>query len=291
MRGVRRTKRQGGWATRIVLILLINLARRADRLAWMKAQLAEQGLAFRRIEAVDGAGFPPMADFRGPMTNGEIACHLSHRRCWELLVKSGEAYALVLEDDLVLSPRTATILARPDLVPDGADLVRLETRRNEIGIRGASHTLDGDVSVHRMVTAHLGAAAYILSRSCAERLLAMDLSESTPVDHVLFDPAVPICRQLQIFQIDPGLGIQGDVLLGLGAPPLMASDIETNRRKRLIEHVRRRALAGVTPAPEPVLRQAVRRAKDIGRPLYNYLGYGVRFRRIEFDSRGAREPA
>jgi glycosyl transferase family 25 len=251
----------------------------------MQTQLAGQGLDFQRIEAIDGGVGPH--DVRGAcLTRAEVACHRSHRHAWQLLLRSGAPHALVLEDDVVLSPRTAGVLAQPDLLPKGADVLRLETRGDEIRVLGRSRRVGG-VHVHRMITIHLGAAAYILSRGCAERLLAEDHSETVPVDNVLFDPSGPSFGHLQIYQLDPGLCIQGDVLFGAHAPANMTSDIEPARRQRFD------ALDALYP-PSPRRRvslgeKVVWRIKKVGRPAYLYLARGVRQRRIEFDGPAATE--
>ena len=82
-------------------IFLINLDRRPDRLAHMRAELNYHKLSFVRIAAVDAAAYPPAVP--GQLQNSQIACHRSHRVSWEQLAESGEPSALILEDDLVLS--------------------------------------------------------------------------------------------------------------------------------------------------------------------------------------------
>lgn len=44
------------------------------------------------------------------MTPGAVGCFLSHRRCWEECVRSGEAL-LIFEDDVVLAPNFRNIVA------------------------------------------------------------------------------------------------------------------------------------------------------------------------------------
>lgn len=97
-------------------VYLINLERRPDRLAKMKAILAEIGVEFQLIKAVDGKkdvnenfidelGIVMMPEFKEPyhgraITFGEIGCFMSHYNTWLDIVKSQHDSVIVLEDDV-----------------------------------------------------------------------------------------------------------------------------------------------------------------------------------------------
>src|SRR5262249_2836369 len=105
-------------------IFLINLDRRPDRLAHMRAELDYHKLSFVRIAAVDGAAYPPALP--GQLQNSQIAAHRSHRMCWKQLVESGAPFALTLEDDMVLSARFGDFWRQPYYFPQDADITRLD---------------------------------------------------------------------------------------------------------------------------------------------------------------------
>jgi glycosyl transferase family 25 len=113
---------------------------------------------------------------------------LSHRAAWEAFLASGETFAAVLEDDVILSPSARRFLQNTDWVPPGTALVKLE----QYGPPGQSVLLSdfrdlGDgFRLARMHSRHTGAAAYILSRKAAEILLA-ERRFNLPVDHLLFN--------------------------------------------------------------------------------------------------------
>ena len=178
-------------------IYVINLARRPDRLASMQAQAAKLRLTFTRLEAMDAKEVDPNMIDRwfhlggplGEIPKGDKCCSLSHRLAWERLAASGAPYAAVLEDDVVLRDKAAIPLGNSGWIPAGIDLIKLE----HYGPPGQSVLLSDfkDVGngfhLARMRSRHTGAAAYILSRRAAERLLAISHFD-LPVDHLLFNP-------------------------------------------------------------------------------------------------------
>ena len=125
---------------------------------------------------------------------------------------SDAPYAAVLEDDVVLKDNAAFPLGASDWIPAGIDLIKLE----HYGPPGQSVLLSNfsDVGdgfrLARMRSRHTGAAAYILSRRAAERLLAIPRFD-LPVDHLLFNPNnSPIFTTLRPWQLLPVVARQED---------------------------------------------------------------------------------
>ena len=83
-----------------LLIQVINLANRPDRLELMSSQLKDAGLEFETQVAVDGkkAGFE--SKFLSP---GEIGAFKSHVNAMRRQKETGATYSLILEDDAALS--------------------------------------------------------------------------------------------------------------------------------------------------------------------------------------------
>jgi len=199
-------------------IILINLARRPDRLAAMTQKAAALGLSLDRLEALDAGLMQPPGDFfddKGPLgeiPRGDKFCTLSHAKAWEHFVARGEDYAAVLEDDVVLTPSAGRFLKDSNWIPAGAALIKLE----QYGPPGQSvllsdfKTVVEGFQIARMHSRHTGAAAYILSRAAAQRLLAVRRF-ALPVDHLLFNPNnSPLFAELSPWQLLPAVARQQD---------------------------------------------------------------------------------
>lgn len=199
-------------------IFLINLDRRADRLATMTAQLAALDLRATRISAVDAK----YADDRrlskvfrttgplGEIPKGDRCCSLSHRRAWDAFLASGAPFAAVLEDDIVLGKAATELLNNADWIPPGVDLVKLEHfgPPHQRVLVGGKCTVGGGHSLAPILSRHTGAGAYILSRATAAKLAEVE-HWSVPVDHLLFNPNVsPLAADLRPFQMLPAIARQ-----------------------------------------------------------------------------------
>lgn len=84
-------------------IFVINLARRPDRAALISSALNELGLKFVFVEAVDwqAEGTYPKQEW---LSTGYACNVLSHHKALELFLKSDAEFAMIMEDDAVLSP-------------------------------------------------------------------------------------------------------------------------------------------------------------------------------------------
>jgi GR25 family glycosyltransferase involved in LPS biosynthesis len=83
-----------------LLIQVINLASRPDRLAVMRSQLKNAGLDFETQVAVDGKRAALESKF---LSKGEIGAFKSHVNAMRRQKEAGVAYSLILEDDADLT--------------------------------------------------------------------------------------------------------------------------------------------------------------------------------------------
>lgn len=201
---------------------VINLKLRTDRAERIGRVFGDLGIDYQRVDAVPAAEIGaelhrtwtrPGHD--RPIGVGHVACFLSHMRAWQAIAAAPHRYGVVFEDDVIVAPDLVDLLSRDDWIPDGADVVKLETKvtretRIDRRISGAC----GQRKVHRLRGKHLGAAGYILARQTAARLLQADLPKY-PVDRVLFHETEGYLAQFNIHQVVPGLCIQGSVLARL----------------------------------------------------------------------------
>lgn len=84
-----------------LLIQVINLATRPDRLALISADLYKAGLSFEIQVAVDGQNLEINSKF---LSKGEVGCFKSHVNSMSRQVEVGAPFCLILEDDAALSP-------------------------------------------------------------------------------------------------------------------------------------------------------------------------------------------
>jgi hypothetical protein len=83
-----------------LLIQVINLPNRPDRLALLSSQLKDAGLSFDKLVAVDGKKTGFQSKF---LSMGEIGCFKSHVNAMRRQKEVGAEYSLILEDDATLT--------------------------------------------------------------------------------------------------------------------------------------------------------------------------------------------
>ena len=89
-------------------IFVLNLERAVERRQSMLQHLSGLGIEAEILPAVEGARLPPSSLPAGTdprLSPGEVGCYLSHVRFWEIVVERGLEHAIVLEDDVLCSPR------------------------------------------------------------------------------------------------------------------------------------------------------------------------------------------
>lgn len=195
---------------------LINLDRSSDRLEMMNDRFARLGVSCARVQAVDGQALRPddiaavRATVQGwvPLSVTEVACFLSHRKCWELIVARPEKYGCVFEDDLLISRRLPVFLSDERWIPDDADIVKIETLEERVWLDAVATRPIAGFELRRLRSMHSGAAGYILSRNAAARLLALTQRFSIPVDFAMFHPAYGIAGKMVTYQLRPALCMQ-----------------------------------------------------------------------------------
>lgn len=108
---------------------IINLERSADRKAYMLGQLERLPFLLPEfVQAVDGremsgeerdkrfdvAGF--QRRYLRLCRPGEIGCTLSHQACYRRLAESGDQYALILEDDIIVDGEIGDVIKKLEVI-------------------------------------------------------------------------------------------------------------------------------------------------------------------------------
>ncbi|MEM7179043.1 MAG: glycosyltransferase family 25 protein [Pseudomonadota bacterium] len=202
-------------------IYAINLDRRPDRWASIEERLGKIRLTAHRISAIDARQTcDSLLDARfvrtgplGQLGKGDMACTLSHLKAMEAFIRGKAEHALILEDDVRVAFDLAEMLADTSWIPSDAELIKLESyvTRNLVVLLGRVH---GKTSRGRLLqpllSRHTGAAAYLISRSGAKKILAFaHRCLTVPIDHLLFNPNVSqMAVKLRPLQMRPAPALQ-----------------------------------------------------------------------------------
>ncbi len=209
-----------------MLIYFINVAQRTDRRAFMEQQLKRLGLEAIRIEAVTPAELTDAERARmravrppdRPMLDGPLCCSLSHERTLTAMLATGEPWALILEDDVVLSDKLGAFLAAFEQSPPQARAVRIEAAAlATLTLLRPAGEFAG-VGLHRFAGYNEGSAGYLISRDGARMVLAGEHIRANEMDVAMFYDLSPLSRQLKALQANPALCIQASHIEGNKAP-------------------------------------------------------------------------
>jgi glycosyl transferase, family 25 len=161
---------------------VINLARSSERRGHMQAELAKAGLEYRFVTAVDdreldlrGSEIVHHSYFeRSDWRPGRIGNGLSHLRVYEQMLEDGLDRALVLEDDVTLSPGLGVVLDALSGHLVGAEVALLHFDSHnmcELSREGAQR-LPGSrlLALPIDISAPVGAAGYVITREACERM-------------------------------------------------------------------------------------------------------------------------
>lgn len=174
-----------------VRCFVINLARSTDRLDDVKRQFSGQSVAFERIDAIDGAamGAQALAAWYDPQQHmhyhkklnpAEIACYLSHRKAWEIIIERELPFAVILEDDITITGDLQAVMADIATWPADWDYIKLaeHSRRRKVVLTekiGAAERV-----TYQKIPART--CAQVVSLAGAKKLLAASKTICRPID-------------------------------------------------------------------------------------------------------------
>ncbi len=178
-------------------IYLINLDRSPHRLAHMQQQFDVLGLPFERVSGVDGRlldltrcdfvdwEFGTRFSRHGRLHLGQIGCYLSHLAVWKQFLQSDAAFALVLEDDVVVGPDLAAALDYIQTTRVPWNMMRFYGLRAKAGRQRTVEQGLGRWRIERLSGSQSGTQGYALTRKGAEQLLAALSTIRYPIDTAL----------------------------------------------------------------------------------------------------------
>ncbi len=164
-------------------IILINLARAADRRAKMQAQFDALGLPFEILEATDGRSLTDAE--RGlvdhdkrqritpyPLSDNEIGCWLSHRRAMARVAESQDRMGVVAEDDIALTADFGKVLTAIEQMDTPFDFIFLHRKFKKGEVFAPCRPLLPSYNLGRIGYGSTGAFAYVASREGARKFIA-----------------------------------------------------------------------------------------------------------------------
>ncbi|ROH92088.1 glycosyltransferase family 25 protein [Stagnimonas aquatica] len=175
-----------------ILWLVINLHGSDERLRLMRAQAERLRLPLIRVPAVCKKSLSPRQRqeaarrhcFKRPLTDGELACGLSHRKAMRQFLDSPQRYCVLLEDDAVLADDIAQVVQAAveanEAGGPGWDLLKLDGARSCRFVHrplGAGHEL-----VEYFFEPPPSAMAVVMRREFAEFFLRASPEVSRPID-------------------------------------------------------------------------------------------------------------
>lgn len=172
---------------------VINLDRAPQRLARASAQLQALGLRWTRLPAVDARTLT--AEQRAALDEaayqrkhgktsvpGELGCYLSHVQVMRQFLASDAAFALVLEDDVLLRDSLPAVLQGLMRNATRWDVAKLSAVHRGTPVPYLEVAPGHHLAV--MLSRCTGASAYLVNRRAAERYAGGLLPMSLPYDHV-----------------------------------------------------------------------------------------------------------
>ncbi len=225
-------------APKPIPVYCINLAERRDRWDRMQQVATDAGVSLIRVDACDaddaGRFEPPPTKLKTQsgrkLATVEVACVLSHWKSWRMFIESNAAAAVVLEDDVVLSPDFAALL-QADWIPAQADIVRIEASRRDNVLEHIRSIPGHDRQLGRMKTSQYGTGGYAITRKGAEKLINAQGAILDPIDMTMFSRRSPLFRKLVTYQMFPAPVIQGMIAYGATTEGWVASTIGTDRAR------------------------------------------------------------
>lgn len=206
-----------------MLKLLINLDESTDRLEKVTKALQTAGITdVKRVSGVNGNrlddnyiesittrynDFETRVKCTRELSKGEVGCFLSHKKCWQMLLDSEEDYAIILEDDIVISERASSYLNNLSWLPRGVDICQLSSVWAHKKIKISPHIIKlengtSDTLVEPL-THRYGAQCYLISRRAALYALEHTRTLVAPMDDYLFGLLHPIAQTFRIYRLMP----------------------------------------------------------------------------------------
>ena len=176
---------------------VISLIHAKDRQDLMRQHLSEHGLDFEFIEAIDGMQFDVPNHpahhtllrrlfFGRDLKGAELGCLLSHKKCYEKIIKENIPLSLIFEDDIALQDSFSSLLSESLKHINQFDILRfiikpklLKKPHKKIADLDQTHFIGKTHGVPG------GAYAYLITLEGAQKMLSKMDRNHLPVDTLM----------------------------------------------------------------------------------------------------------
>lgn len=188
-------------------IYYINLASRPERREAMERQFHALGLVAQRIEAVTpttiDADLLATAIANGGRASAALACTASHRLAYQTMLANGDTAALILEDDMDLSPALTDLVRQPWAGGVPFDLLRIERRARPVLLGRRAQF--GTVPIRQCLSPTAGTGGYVISAKAAREMATHPLLTTEAIDKILFGYEGPCLFGMDVWHAVPAL--------------------------------------------------------------------------------------
>lgn len=174
-------------------VYVINMERSVQRRKSMEEHLRNLGIEFEIVKAVDGSLLPD--DYtqqtlgrQDPLSKSELGCMLSHLKVYQMMQERNEEFAVVLEDDILitelnmpamfetlehfLNPDTVTLLTYFGVKDEKIYLRKILDKENIQGAQEKYYICQPSAANNLA-----RAGAYIISKQCAKKIMDFHATE------------------------------------------------------------------------------------------------------------------
>ncbi|MDO6677990.1 glycosyltransferase family 25 protein [Shewanella sp. 4_MG-2023] len=174
-------------------VFVINLDKSTERMAFMQQQLEQLNIEFERVPAVYGKELTEaeitavfdqpsnLAKYDKVLNVGEIGCYLSHVNCWNMMLDQQLDFALILEDDSILSPDLLSLLKSVSHLSAQWDYIKLCHGSKQKAVIDTLE-LDDGFSLSTCLKLPSSTRGQFVSIAGAKKLLATAMPIARPVD-------------------------------------------------------------------------------------------------------------
>ncbi|WP_170770666.1 glycosyltransferase family 25 protein [Ruegeria lacuscaerulensis] len=172
---------------------ILSLPKDVERRRFCERELTQHGLHHEFCDAISGDQMAEAdlrcvydADmnrvkFKRPLSRGEVACTLGHRKIWQTIAESNQCVSLVLEDDATFIVDPQPFLNALEDCPECFEDVMIKLD----GVPGNNlQVLTSFADQHLVLSDRLPprTTGYVLGRRAAQRLLKPEAPISRPID-------------------------------------------------------------------------------------------------------------
>lgn len=144
------------------------------------------------------------------LTQGELACALSHIAVWRLAQEKNLDYVCVFEDDIFLGENSSCFLTN-DYIPVDVDIVKFEKNLDIIETSKKAEKTVGERAFYQLKSTHAGAAGYLVTKKGLDYLLThISALEEVEIDNLLFKQFLAD-KNYCVWQLLPAICIQSAI--------------------------------------------------------------------------------